>query len=232
MELIERFILKTKKSTSGCLEWTGGRIKIKGYGRFVIKHIPEYAHRIAYELFIGPIPDGVWVLRRCNNPLCVSPDHLILRTTEEKDGDTKRCVKCGETKLLNEFSQFKPKDAKRKLRRPRCRACMKAYSIDCRKSPREKNQRRTRKLARRYGMTVTEYAIMLDGQAGVCAICGHHETHAHHISGDSFRLSVDHEHATGKVRGLLCKSCNTGIGDFKDDPVRLRAAAAYLEAHR
>ncbi|QOC59453.1 endonuclease VII [Microbacterium phage AnnaLie] len=53
----------------------------------------------------------------------------------------------------------------------------------------------------------------------VCAVCG--ATHK--------RFHVDHDHATGQVRGLLCGPCNQTLGLMQDDPARLRAAAAYLE---
>src|SRR5438445_9289465 len=61
-----------------------------------------------------------------------------------------------------------------------------------------------------------EYDAMSEYQRGVCAICGKEPT-------DGERLAVDHDHATGRVRGLLCRGCNTGLGHFTDDPSRLRA---------
>jgi hypothetical protein len=74
-----------------------------------------------------------------------------------------------------------------------------------------------------YGMTLADYDALLERQNGVCAICE---------STDSDRpLYVDHCHVRNKVRGLLCRSCNLGLGNFKDDPQRLRAATAYLEFH-
>lgn len=85
-----------------------------------------------------------------------------------------------------------------------------------------------------YGLTPEQYDLMLAGQAGGCAICG--ET-----CSSGRRLAVDHDHACcpdpakscGKcIRGLLCGSCNQGVGKFRDNPGRLRAAADYLERAR
>lgn len=77
---------------------------------------------------------------------------------------------------------------------------------------------------RNYGMTKDDYARLLEKQGGVCAICRRTPS-----SSVRKRLAVDHNHTTGKVRGLLCEPCNHGIGKLGDDPVRCRAAAAYLE---
>lgn len=67
-------------------------------------------------------------------------------------------------------------------------------------------------------------------QGGVCAICGGVETHIYK-SGKLRDLSVDHDHVSGAVRGLLCVNCNRGIGYLKDSPALLRAAAEYIEGH-
>lgn len=85
-------------------------------------------------------------------------------------------------------------------------------------------------LRRKYGLTVERYGEILTGQGGVCACCRGVETHVHK-SGKLKDLAVDHDHATGTVRGLLCFNCNSGIGRLKDDPALLRAAAAYLERY-
>lgn len=68
-------------------------------------------------------------------------------------------------------------------------------------------------------MTYTEFKEMLKGQNGKCVICG---------KVDRRRLSVDHCHKTGKVRGLLCHSCNVALGLFKDDIKLLKKAIIYL----
>jgi hypothetical protein len=64
---------------------------------------------------------------------------------------------------------------------------------------------------------------MLVSQEGVCLLCGSPPR-------PPYSLHVDHDHATGRIRGLLCFTCNNALGDFADDPDRLRAAARYVEA--
>ncbi|MGY1702258.1 endonuclease VII domain-containing protein [Geodermatophilus sp. SYSU D00766] len=80
---------------------------------------------------------------------------------------------------------------------------------------------RTYHLQRRYGITAEEADAMLAAQKGRCAVC--RTAPAAH---------VDHDHATGRVRQLLCFNCNGGLGQFRDDPAVLRAAAEYVERHR
>lgn len=84
---------------------------------------------------------------------------------------------------------------------------------------------RASRLRQKYGITAEDYDRMLDTQGGVCAICGGAEPTGR-------RLAVDHDHATGVVRQLLCKPCNVSIGSMGEDVDRLRAAIAYIEAHQ
>ena len=80
-------------------------------------------------------------------------------------------------------------------------------------------------------MTVEEFQALHDAQGGVCAICGQPPSVV--IRGESIaRLSVDHDHVTGRIRGLLCTSCNRLLGLARDDPDRLAAAIEYLRATR
>jgi len=92
----------------------------------------------------------------------------------------------------------------------------KASSREYYRSHREEQRLTT--MLRRFGLSREGYLAFVGRQDGRCAIC--------RIEG---RLSVDHNHATGEVRGLLCATCNFMIGHGKDDPGLLRAAAAYLE---
>lgn len=78
----------------------------------------------------------------------------------------------------------------------------------------------------RYGLTVEAYQQMVEQQGGVCKICGRPPS-------DRWkRLHVDHDHSTGKVRGLLCHKCNTAMGNFNDDTDVMRLAIRYLEESR
>ena len=77
---------------------------------------------------------------------------------------------------------------------------------------------------RRYGLTIEDYDQLLAAQEHKCAICGRPP--------EAKQLDVDHDHATGTVRGLLCNRCNRGLGYFQDTPDTLRQAAKYLEAVR
>ena len=83
---------------------------------------------------------------------------------------------------------------------------------------------KNRKLKSRYGLTLEDFNLMLEAQNRRCAICGESEAAA-----PRGILQVDHCHASGTVRHLLCASCNGGLGSFKDSPALLRAAADYIE---
>lgn len=74
-----------------------------------------------------------------------------------------------------------------------------------------------------YGLTPEQYDAMLEKQGGVCAIC-------RKAPPAQRRLAVDHDHVTGVVRGLLCTSCNLGLGKFMESLELLRRAVAYLQA--
>jgi len=92
----------------------------------------------------------------------------------------------------------------------------------------ERARERLLALARRinYGCDQAAYDRLMAMQGGVCAVCHRPETAAR--NGRIKYLSVDHDHRTGRIRGLLCDRHNTGIGQFNDDVEELRAAIAYL----
>lgn len=71
----------------------------------------------------------------------------------------------------------------------------------------------------KYGLTVGGFQTMLSEQANCCACCGDEFDKPPH---------VDHCHRSGKIRGLLCRPCNVGLGNFKESPIRLKKAASYI----
>ena len=77
-----------------------------------------------------------------------------------------------------------------------------------------------------FGLTVQQYERLFTNQNGLCAICKQPECTVR--NGKIKKLAVDHDHVTGKVRGLLCSHCNTAIGLFKDDIATMSLAVAYL----
>lgn len=84
---------------------------------------------------------------------------------------------------------------------------------------------RAANLRAKFGLSLADYAARLAAQGGGCAICGTDEPGGRWGAS----LHVDHDHATGEVRGLLCAACNVMLGNAGDDPARLRAAADYLD---
>ena len=81
---------------------------------------------------------------------------------------------------------------------------------------------------RQFNMSVADYDEMFEAQDGDCALCGRPETRKNPKTGEVLRLAVDHCHVTGRVRGLLCCNCNTGLGKLGDTPEALEKALAYV----
>lgn len=75
-----------------------------------------------------------------------------------------------------------------------------------------------RKRLGKYGLTQNQFEMIMNRQLNRCAICGK----------EAPRWYIDHDHKDGKVRGLLCFSCNVGLGSFKDEVISLKRAIAYL----
>jgi hypothetical protein len=139
---------------------------------------------------------------------------------------SKQCRTCGETKPIERFNKrYRTKDG----RVGACKDCTNAYQREHNQIPKVRAKIRKKYRAiyimQRYGMTLEEYEILLVSQGGVCAICGSESS-----GRDSAKhLDVDHDHDTGRVRGLLCHHCNVGMGHFKDDVNLMKAAIQYLE---
>lgn len=143
----------------------------------------------------------------------------IRRTDKQRLEDARQgskvCTKCGVRKDMEEYHNLtRSPDGKN----PVCRQCHNLRSEEYRKTEQGKAVRR-RQTVRAYGLTIEDYEKMYKELAGCCQICGDHRDVLH----------IDHDHKTGKVRGLLCSSCNTGIGKLKDNTGILRGAINYLE---
>ncbi len=96
------------------------------------------------------------------------------------------------------------------------------YMREYRRRPKRKESERAGHLRRKYGMTLEQFDAMLEAQGGVCAICGKPRP-------EERTLHVDHDHDTGKIRGLLCFRCNNALGDFEEEYELFRGAADYLD---
>jgi hypothetical protein len=119
------------------------------------------------------------------------------------------------------------RSAAKKRQDPQKIEATRAYQAEYRAKNRSALCDRERK--RKFGITRNEYANMFHSQNGVCAICSEPETATR--LGVIKALSVDHDHKTGKVRGLLCSDCNTGIGKLKENRNVFISAIKYLDQH-
>ena len=161
----------------------------------------------------------------------------------------KRCKRCGVEKALDEFYRS---PGMRDGHRNDCKACnlagkrqryladpgvvkarvkrwqqenperLNAYRRARRLEPEVKRRERAGHLKRKYGITVEQYDAMLETQGGGCFICGRPPR-------EEISLHVDHDHSTGKVRGILCFCCNNALADFQEDRLLLQKAADYLD---
>lgn len=83
-------------------------------------------------------------------------------------------------------------------------------------------------LKRKWGMSISDFDLLYDKTGGICPICS---AYMHKPPSKEHRATtacVDHCHITGKIRGVICRTCNLGLGYFKDDPESLKLASAYL----
>jgi hypothetical protein len=103
---IARFMSNFTQS-EGCWIWRGKTFD-RGYGKFSLRQKTMKAHRVAYLLFIGEIEDGKHICHKCDNPLCVNPDHLWIGTSKENTHDMirKGRLKRNRSKHMDSFSKY------------------------------------------------------------------------------------------------------------------------------
>jgi len=150
----------------------------------------------------------------------VTTGHLLL--------ETRTCRVCGEEKnLLNDYYFVRKNPALPSSYSYECKDCTIKRTVKYNKE--NSATVRSQFLKRRYGMTFEQFETMLSSQDNACAICGTKEPSKNR--GRDKRFHVDHDHKTGEVRGLLCKSCNIALGEVKDNIHTLQAMIQYLESH-
>lgn len=137
-------------------------------------------------------------MRVCTGCKVEKPDRDFWRDKRRKSGRMAQCKQCRKAK----FDQYRDRSDYNKTRYWR-----------------DPQGERERHLIKKYGITQADYEQMFHEQGGKCAVCRKPQERA---------FDVDHCHSTGKVRGLLCTSCNRMIGHAGDSPANLLAAAAYL----
>lgn len=140
----------------------------------------------------------------------------------------KTCTVCKKHKPLLDFYNYKAsKDGKAY----RCKSC----DDDARNKWKTKNpekahlSQRERNLKHKYGVTLEWYNAKLKEQDYCCAICKIKENKVTRGAVSDLNFAVDHDHVTGKVRGLLCNQCNRALGMFKDSVELIEKAIKYLE---
>lgn len=173
-----------------------------------------------------------------------------------KDGFRPRCKRCGnkdsEEWRKNNWERIKDREIERKKQwnkenRKRCNQIQKEYhnrnrdknnkkSREAYHEFKEKNPEESKKrshkyaLKHRYNIELEEYENLLEKQNYKCKICGGFETAL--LKGKIRKLSVDHDHKTGKIRGILCHSCNNILGRAKDNPLVLVSCIKYLKENK
>ncbi|WP_344824736.1 endonuclease VII domain-containing protein [Actinocorallia longicatena] len=187
-----------------------------------------------------PLPEGAEGCKRCPDCERVKPFEEFRKNKARHDGLAFYCKEC--FRRRDKAGHKAREEAKGRSVRERvdsppghkwCNGCKEikpfaewhraksstdGYASACKECRKSRNARDW--LKRAYGLTPEGVAAMIESQGGLCALCG--VKAAEH---------VDHDHRTGKVRGVLCFTCNVALGQLKDDAGMLLKAIAYLQAH-
>lgn len=124
------------------------------------------------------------------------------------------------------YPKIKEKKAKyNKEWREKNREHVVEYYTEKNKTDKAKDGKYQSKIKKNFGLSLDEYNKMFEAQNGRCKICDRHQSEF------NYRLGVDHNHTTGQIRGLLCKSCNSVIGYINDDSNIAKKMAEYLDEY-
>jgi hypothetical protein len=161
-------------------------------------------------------------MKQCKKYMTVKPLDEFYRAAGMRDGYRNDCKSCNAAASRVRYPANPRAEIARVKRWQQANADrVNAYHRARRSDPAVKRAERSGYLKRKYGLTIEQYEAMLTEQGGGCGICGR-------APSDSFSLHIDHDHRTGRVRGLLCFVCNSSLGEL-DDPDLLRAALRYVE---
>lgn len=205
-----------------CWAWSGNHIG-SGYGQFEFsvagQRTARYAHHVVYELLVGPMQGGRLYFRPSCARDCCNPWHKEMKVERVPgEGAIYRCGKC--SRLLNAAAFGTYKNGRLRSDCKECRSSTEVQRVRD-QTPEARAARARRHLLNKYDLTPEEYADLLAGQGGACAICGAPPP-------PHRRLAVDHCHDTGRVRGLLCGHCNRALGLLGESPDRVLRAHTYL----
>jgi Recombination endonuclease VII len=164
-----------------------------------------------YDRNVAPFPEKVADLREYNR---LKQQAYRARVKQEEPKKWEAMLEAGRQRSRNWHAGNKPKRGRTLAEYRQAEAYHQGLA------------RRSRKHA--HGIIDEQYQDLLIKQGGVCAICKQLETARHKRTGRIHGLTVDHDHTTGVVRGLLCRRCNNAIGWLDDDYERAQGAANYL----
>jgi hypothetical protein len=195
-------------------------------GAVLAGHAREIEYLGTHEKFANTPPEGVRARCKCGW-IGADRDRLYKATADYREhkaaefaAGVRICTACGERRPMSEMGRSA---------RHLCRACITSKTrawADANPAQYER-ARRNSHLLKTFGLTVDEWDAMFAAQGGVCAICKEPPTDPR-----GYAMHTDHDHSTGEVRGILCHSCNNGLGNFRDRSELLIRAAEYLSAQR
>ena len=161
-------------------------------------------------------------MKTCKKCQLVKPFEEFYRDAGMRDGYRNDCKACNAAASRLRY-QANPEAAIARVKRWQQENAdrVNAYHRTRRSDPAVKRAERSAYLQRKYGVSIEEYEAMLVRQGGGCGICGRSPS-------SQVSLHVDHDHRTGRIRGLLCFVCNSSLGEL-DDRDLLRAALRYVE---
>lgn len=165
----------------------------------------------------------IYFLPNSNHKFCKICQHINKRNSENKLKNESKYIE-----LRKGIEIFKCEKCKyHKNRHEFYETTLKKKNIWCKICIREHTRKSNLKI--KFGITEEQYNELLKKQNNKCAICNKEEDVIHHSSKSTKKMSVDHCHKTGKIRGLLCNRCNFGIGYFRDSIELLGNAIRYME---